>query len=410
MTATLDPKLAQDLVKSSKRYDTTISRRITRTVMVGDIPIGSDHPVRVQSMINEDTLDIEGSTAAIRRLHEIGCEIVRLTVPSLAHAKAVGEIKNLLESTYQPVPLVADVHHNGMKIALEVANHVDKVRINPGLFVFERPDPNRTKFSNEELLAIREVTFKRFEPLVNTLKEQNKALRIGVNHGSLAERMLFEYGDTPLGMVQSAMEFVRICDSLDFHNIVISMKASRAPIMLAAYRLMADTMDEEGFKYPLHLGVTEAGDGDYGRIKSTAGIATLLSEGIGDTIRVSLTESPEKEIPVCYSILQAVGLRKTMVEYISCPSCGRTLFNLEEVVKKVRIATSHLTGLDIAVMGCIVNGPGEMADADYGYVGKGPGVIALYRGREEIRKVPEDEGVQALVDLIKGDGKWVDPN
>jgi (E)-4-hydroxy-3-methylbut-2-enyl-diphosphate synthase len=378
--------------------------------MVGDIPIGSDHPVRVQSMINEDTLDIEGSTAAIRRLHEIGCEIVRLTVPSLAHAKAVGEIKNLLESTYQPVPLVADVHHNGMKIALEVANHVDKVRINPGLFVFERPDPNRTEFSNEELLAIREVTFKRFEPLVNTLKEQNKALRIGVNHGSLAERMLFEYGDTPLGMVQSAMEFVRICDSLDFHNIVISMKASRAPVMLAAYRLMADTMDEEGFKYPLHLGVTEAGDGDYGRIKSTAGIATLLSEGIGDTIRVSLTESPEKEIPVCYSILQAVGLRKTMVEYISCPSCGRTLFNLEEVVKKVRIATSHLTGLDIAVMGCIVNGPGEMADADYGYVGKGPGVIALYRGREEIRKVPEDEGVQALVDLIKGDGKWVDPN
>jgi len=410
MTATLDPKLAKDLVKSSKRYDTTISRRITRTVMVGDIPIGSDHPVRVQSMINEDTLDIEGSTAAIRRLHEIGCEIVRLTVPSLAHAKAVGEIKNLLESTYQPVPLVADVHHNGMKIALEVANHVDKVRINPGLFVFERPDPNRTKFSNEELLAIREVTFKRFEPLVNTLKEKNKALRIGVNHGSLAERMLFEYGDTPLGMVQSAMEFVRICDSLDFHNIVISMKASRAPIMLAAYRLMADTMDEEGFKYPLHLGVTEAGDGDYGRIKSTAGIATLLSEGIGDTIRVSLTESPEKEIPVCYSILQAVGLRKTMVEYISCPSCGRTLFNLEEVVKKVRIATSHLTGLDIAVMGCIVNGPGEMADADYGYVGKGPGVIALYRGREEIRKVPEDEGVQALVHLIKGDGKWVDPN
>jgi len=410
MTATLDPKLAQDLVKSSKRYDTTISRRITRTVMVGDIPIGSDHPVRVQSMINEDTLDIEGSTAAIRRLHEIGCEIVRLTVPSLAHAKAVGEIKNLLESTYQPVPLVADVHHNGMKIALEVANHVDKVRINPGLFVFERPDPNRTEFSNEELLAIREVTFKRFEPLVNTLKEQNKALRIGVNHGSLAERMLFEYGDTPLGMVQSAMEFVRICDSLDFHNIVISMKASRAPVMLAAYRLMADTMDEEGFKYPLHLGVTEAGDGDYGRIKSTAGIATLLSEGIGDTIRVSLTESPEKEIPVCYSILQAVGLRKTMVEYISCPSCGRTLFNLEDVVQKVRIATSHLTGLDIAVMGCIVNGPGEMADADYGYVGKGPGVIALYRGREEIRKVPEDEGVQALVDLIKGDGKWVDPN
>tara|TARA_B100000029_G_scaffold158141_1_gene153535 strand:- start:1313 stop:2545 length:1233 start_codon:yes stop_codon:yes gene_type:complete len=410
MTATLDHQLAQNLADSSKRYDTTISRRPTRTVMVGDIPIGSDHPVRVQSMINEDTLDIEGSTAAIRRLHEIGCEIVRLTVPSLAHAKAVGEIKKRLELTYRSVPLVADVHHNGMKIALEVANHVDKVRINPGLFVFERPDPDRKEFSTDEIRAIRETTVKRFEPLVNTLKKQDKALRIGVNHGSLAERMLFEYGDTPLGMVQSAMEFVRICDSLDYHNIVISMKASRAPVMLAAYRLMADTMDQEGFKYPLHLGVTEAGDGDYGRIKSTAGIATLLSEGIGDTIRVSLTEAPEKEIPVCYSILQAVGLRKTMVEYISCPSCGRTLFNLEEVVNKVRNATSHLTGLDIAVMGCIVNGPGEMADADYGYVGKGPGVIALYRGREEIRKVPEDEGVQALVDLIKEDGKWLEPN
>ena len=230
-----------------------------------------------------------------------------------------------------------------------------------------------------------------------------------MSFGFLAERMLFEYGDTPLGMVQSAMEFVRICDSLDFHNIVISMKASRAPVMLAAYRLMADTMDEEGFKYPLHLGVTEAGDGDYGRIKSTAGIATLLSEGIGDTIRVSLTESPEKEIPVCYSILQAVGLRKTMVEYISCPSCGRTLFNLEEVVQKVRIATSHLTGLDIAVMGCIVNGPGEMADADYGYVGTGKGKITLYKEQMVVEKnIPEQEAVTSLINLIKKHGDWVE--
>ena len=193
MTATLDHNMAQNLADSSNRYDTTISRRITRTVMVGDISIGSEHPVRVQSMINEDTLDIEGSTAAIRRLHEIGCEIVRLTVPSLAHAKAVGEIKKLLESTYQPVPLVADVHHNGMKIALEVANHVDKVRINPGLFVFEKSDPNRKEFSTEEIQLISDTIFKRFEPLVNVLKQQNKALRIGVNHGSLAERMLFEY-------------------------------------------------------------------------------------------------------------------------------------------------------------------------------------------------------------------------
>tara|TARA_Y100001968_G_scaffold46041_3_gene36172 strand:+ start:2373 stop:3599 length:1227 start_codon:yes stop_codon:yes gene_type:complete len=407
MTSTLPQNLAVSPLTS--RYSTQISRRKTRTVMVGDIPMGSDHPIRVQSMINEDTMDIEGSTEAIRRLHEIGCEIVRVTVPTLASAKAVGQIKDRLLKTYQSVPLVADVHHNGMKIALEVAKHVDKVRINPGLFVFERPDPNRTEFSSEEINKIKEKIVQKFEPIVTTLKEQNKALRIGVNHGSLAERMLFAYGDTPLGMVESAMEFIRICDALDFHNIVVSMKASRPPVMLAAYRMMADTMDKEGFNYPLHLGVTEAGDGDYGRIKSTVGIGTLLTEGIGDTIRVSLTESPEKEIPVCYSILQAAGLRKTMVEYISCPSCGRTLFNLEEVVSKVREATNHLTGLDIAVMGCIVNGPGEMADADYGYVGKGKGTIALYRNRDEIRRVPEDEGVKALVDLIKEDGKWFDP-
>ncbi|MDA7435561.1 MAG: (E)-4-hydroxy-3-methylbut-2-enyl-diphosphate synthase [Synechococcus sp.] len=395
---------------ASQRYDTKIHRRVTRTVMVGDVPIGSEHPIAVQSMINEDTLDIDGSVAGIRRLVDAGCEIVRVTTPSIGHAKAMGKIRSALRAQGCMVPLVADVHHNGTRIALEVAKHVDKVRINPGLFVFDKPDPDRQEFSQDEFDAIGDRIKDTFAPLVKVLKEQNKALRIGVNHGSLAERMLFTYGDTPQGMVESAMEFVRICDSLDFHNIVISMKASRAPVMLAAYRLMADTMDREGFNYPLHLGVTEAGDGDYGRIKSTAGIATLLAEGLGDTIRVSLTEAPEKEIPVCFSILQALGIRKTMVEYVACPSCGRTLFNLEEVLHQVRNATCHLTGLDIAVMGCIVNGPGEMADADYGYVGKGPGVIALYRNRDEIRKVPESEGVAALVQLIKDDGRWVEPD
>ena len=393
-----------------RRYDTQIHRRVTRTVMVGGVPIGSEHPIAVQSMINEDTLDIDGSVAGIIRLVDAGCEIVRVTIPSIGHAKAMGKIKAELSAKGCNVPLVADVHHNGTKIALEVAQHVDKVRINPGLFVFDKPDPNRKEFTESEFAEIGSRIRETFEPLVKLLREQNKALRIGVNHGSLAERMLFTYGDTPKGMVESAMEFVRICDDLDFHNIVISMKASRAPVMLSAYRLMADTMDQEGFNYPLHLGVTEAGDGDYGRIKSTAGIATLLAEGLGDTIRVSLTEAPEKEIPVCYSILQSLGLRKTMVEYIACPSCGRTLFNLEDVLHKVRNATSHLKGLDIAVMGCIVNGPGEMADADYGYVGKGPGIIALYRGREEIRKVPEKEGVQALIQLIQEDGLWVEPD
>ncbi|HIK28445.1 MAG: (E)-4-hydroxy-3-methylbut-2-enyl-diphosphate synthase [Oscillatoriaceae bacterium SKW80] len=389
--------------------DTTIQRRKTRPVKVGNVTIGGGYPVVVQSMINEDTLNVDGSVAAIRRLHEIGCEIVRVTVPSMAHAKAVAEIKQKLIQTYQPVPLVADVHHNGMKIALEVAKYVDKVRINPGLYVFEKPKPNRTEYTQAEFDEIGEKIRETLKPLVISLREQGKAMRIGVNHGSLAERMLFTYGDTPEGMVQSALEFIRICESLDFRNLVISLKASRVPVMLAAYRLMVQRMDELGMDYPLHLGVTEAGDGEYGRIKSTAGIATLLAEGIGDTIRVSLTEAPEKEIPVCYGILQALGLRKTMVEYVACPSCGRTLFNLEEVLHKVREATKHLTGLDIAVMGCIVNGPGEMADADYGYVGKQPGFISLYRGREEIKKVPEERGVEELINLIKADGRWVDP-
>ncbi|MEG4208143.1 (E)-4-hydroxy-3-methylbut-2-enyl-diphosphate synthase [Microcoleus sp. Pol7_A1] len=390
-------------------FDTTIKRRKTRPVKVGSVTIGGGNPVVVQSMINEDTLDIDGSVAGIRRLHEIGCEIVRVTVPSMAHAKALAEIKQKLHATYQPVPLVADVHHNGMKIALEVAKHVDKVRINPGLYVFEKPKADRSEYTDAEFAEIGAKIRETLEPLVISLRDQGKALRIGVNHGSLAERMLFTYGDTPEGMVESALEFIKICESLDFRNIVLSLKASRAPVMVAAYRLMVHRMDELGMDYPLHLGVTEAGDGEYGRIKSTAGLAPLLTDGIGDTIRVSLTEAPEKEIPVCYSILQALGLRKTMVEYVACPSCGRTLFNLEEVLHQVRQATKHLTGLDIAVMGCIVNGPGEMADADYGYVGKQPGYISLYRGREEIKKVPEDRGVAELIDLIKSDDRWVEP-
>jgi (E)-4-hydroxy-3-methylbut-2-enyl-diphosphate synthase len=406
---TLENPTAIASIETSPEFDTTIHRRKTRPVKVGNVTIGGQNPVVVQSMINEDTLDIDGSVAGIRRLHEIGCEIVRVTVPSMAHAKALAEIKEKLATTYQIVPLVADVHHNGMKIALEVAKHVDKVRINPGLYVFEKSKSDREEFSPSEFADIGDKIRETLEPLVVSLRDQGKAMRIGVNHGSLSERMLFTYGDTPLGMVESALEFIKICESLDFYNIVISMKASRVPVMLAAYRLMVKRMDELGMDYPLHLGVTEAGDGEYGRIKSTAGIATLLADGIGDTIRVSLTEAPEKEIPVCYSILQALGLRKTMVEYVACPSCGRTLFNLEDVLHKVREATKHLTGLDIAVMGCIVNGPGEMADADYGYVGKQAGYIALYRGRDEIKRVPEDQGVEELINLIKADDRWVDP-
>ena len=405
---TIDPPKTC-LNPSQANLELTYPRRETRAVPIGDVMVGGGHPVVVQSMINEDTKDIDGAVAAIRRLHEQGCEVVRVTVPSVGHAKAVGDIREKLYSTYQPVPLVADVHHNGMKIALEVAKHVDNVRINPGLYVFEQAKDTDEEYTQAEFDRVKAKIRETLEPLVVSLRDQGKSMRIGVNHGSLAERMLFTYGDTPEGMVESALEFIEICNELDFHNITLSFKASRVPVMIAAYRLAAKRLDALGYNFPFHLGVTEAGDGEYGRIKSTAGIGTLLAEGIGDTIRVSLTEAPEKEIPVCYSILQALGLRKTMVEYVACPSCGRTLFNLETVLHEVREATKHLTGLDIAVMGCIVNGPGEMADADYGYVGKTPGTIALYRGREEVKRVPEANGVEELIALIKDDDRWVEP-
>jgi (E)-4-hydroxy-3-methylbut-2-enyl-diphosphate synthase len=211
-------------------------------------------------------------------------------------------------------------------------------------------------------------------------------------------------------MVESAVEFLEICRRHDYHNLVISLKASRVPVMIQANRLMVQRMEELGMDYPLHLGVTEAGDGEYARIKSTAGIGTLLAEGIGDTIRVSLAEDPIHEIPVCYDILQALGLRRTKTEFIACPGCGRTKFNLPTVLNEVRASTGHLKGLNIAVMGCVVNGPGEMADADYGYVGKGTGLITLYRGREIVKNmVPAERGVEELISLIKSDGRWEEP-
>jgi (E)-4-hydroxy-3-methylbut-2-enyl-diphosphate synthase len=284
------------------------------------------------------------------------------------------------------------------------------VRINPGLFVFHKPRQREEEYSREEIEAELAAIEESLVPVIQACKERDIAMRIGVNHGSLAERLTVMYGDTPEGMVESAMEYIRICEKYDFRNLVISLKASRVPVMLAANRLMAQRMEEEGMDYPLHLGVTEAGDGPYARIKSTCGIGTLLAEGIGDTIRVSLAEDPLEEIPVCYDILQSLGLRKTKVEFIACPSCGRTKFDLPTVLAQVKAATGHLVGLDIAVMGCIVNGPGEMADADYGYVGKAGGKISLYRKREEVKTgIPQERGVEELVALIKADGKWQDP-
>lgn len=414
--------------------DVTYPRRRTRPVRVGNVWMGGQYPILVQSMITEETRNIEACVEQIIALQKAGCELVRVTTPSLGEAQCLEEIRAKVVERHGEVPLTADVHHQGTDIAVEAAKYVDEVRVNPGLFVFKRHgsrakqagtaevdlrgreeneiDRLRQELAyeeaenREELQAIEES----FVPVIEACKKRDIAMRIGVNHGSLSERILVTYGDTPAGMVESAMEYLRLCEKYDYRNLNISAKASRVPVMVAANRLMAKRMDEEGMDYALHLGVTEAGDGEYARIKSTAGIATLLMEGLGDTIRVSLSEDPINEIPVCFDILQSLGLRKTKVEYIACPSCGRTKFNLPTVLHEVRNATRHLVGLDIAVMGCIVNGPGEMADADYGYVGAAGGKITLYRKREIVKNgIPQERGVDELISLLKEDGLWVEP-
>jgi len=357
-------------------------------------------------MITEETRNIDACVEQIIDLHQVGCEMVRVTTPSLGEAQCLEEIRAKVTERYRYVPLTADVHHQGTAIAVEAAKHVDEIRVNPGLFVF-RKATNQLEYTEAEHAGERAAIAESFVPVVEACKKFDRAMRVGVNHGSLSERMLVTYGDTPDGMVESAMEYLRLCEQHGYTNLNISLKASRVPIMVAANRLMVRRMDEEGMAYPIHLGVTEAGDGEYARIKSTAGIATLLMEGIGDTIRVSLSEDPKNEIPVCYDILQALGLRKTKVEYIACPSCGRTKFNLPTVLHQVREATKHLVGLDIAVMGCIVNGPGEMADADYGYVGAAGGKITLYRKKEIVKNgIPQEDGVMELINLLKSDGVW----
>ncbi len=385
-------------------------RRPTRAVRVGDIYIGGNHPVVVQSMITEETHNVPAAVEQIISMHKAGSEIVRVTTPNLAEAKCLAEIKDRLRKQYRDVPLVADVHHQGSDIAVEVAKYVDKVRINPGLFVFRKRVQRTIDYSELEVQEEQEAIEQELLPVINACKTRDIAMRIGVNHGSLAERLTVMYGDTPEGMVQSAIEYVQICERHDFRNIVISLKASRVAVVLQANRLMARRMAELGMDYPLHLGVTEAGDGTYARIKSTTGIGTLLAEGIGDTIRVSLAEDPVNELPVCYDILQALGLRRTKTEFIACPSCGRTKFDLPTVLAQVKRATGHLAGLNVAVMGCIVNGPGEMADADYGYVGKAGGKISLYRARDEVKSgIPQERGVEELIALIQADGRWEEP-
>ena len=516
-----------------------MNRRLTKTVQIGNVQMGGNNPIRVQSMLNTFTTDTEACVAQAIEVIEAGGEIVRLTTQGVKEAANMANIKAGLLAKGYTTPLVADVHFNP-NAANEAALHIEKVRINPGNYAA----------TYDEIRA-------KFIPFLALCKQHGTAIRIGVNHGSLGARMMDKYGDTPEGMTESCLEFLRICKEQDFNNVVISVKASNTRVMIHTVRQMVRRMDAEGLNFPIHLGVTEAGEGDDGRIKSAVGIGTLLLEGIGDTIRVSLSEDPAKEIPVAkalvalaekamvsksgtstssvtdsktnlnwfngetytrrqstavgeigggalpvvwnasmpvpqgvtlmvldhdnpleqgrhlfgqmhqqgnlspvivykkytdislqelqltaaahlgnffidgladgicidapgidpaalealgYSILQAARARMSKTEYISCPSCGRTLFDIQTAIARIKAKTSHLNTLKIGIMGCIVNGPGEMADADYGYVGAGRGKISLYKGQTCIEKnIPEDEAVDRLIDLIKTNGDWVEP-
>ena len=422
-------------------------------VKVGNVIIGGDNPIVVQTMCNTHTSDVDASVAQCRRLAAAGAQLIRLTVPSLAQVDSLKEIKSILRGEGIDTPLVADVHFSS-EIAIAAAEVVEKVRINPGNF---HKDHEKAR--------------EQFAKLVSVCKEHGTAIRIGLNHGSLGDRITNLYGNTPLAMKEAVMEWLKMCVENDFYNVVVSLKASNTFVMVEAYRLLAKEMQESGIVFPLHLGVTEAGNGDGGRIKSAVGISALLSEGIGNTIRVSLTEDPENEIPVAQyladrydhrihssmvsltlegkkavatydspsrerllldfscdfgkrlldkeldeveligcedadylvdELMQAARRRFYRPEYIACPGCGRTMYNLEGTFEEVKRRTAHLKGMVIAVMGCIVNGPGEMADADWGYVGEGNGKVSIYKGKSPVlRHVPETEAIDRLLELIE---------
>ena len=578
----------------------TYERRPAIEVTIGNLKLGGTHPVRLQSMANTDTNDTEGSVAQAERIIKAGADLLRYTTQGRREAANMANIAEGIHHLGYTTPLVADVHFNP-SAADEALEHIEKVRINPGNYVDTKSSTPR-EWTDELFEEMHNKVIERFGKFVLRAKELGRAIRIGVNHGSLSERMLTRYGDTPEGMIESCLEYLDVCRMHDFHDIVISMKSSNTLVMTAAVRLLSKTLAERGYPaYPLHLGVTEAGEGEDGRIKSAVGIGSLLADGLGDTIRVSLSEEPEAEIPVaktlvdyissrqpldvdtailpdwneytnlsyndrknsiaigklagggnlpivlsnatpsnsgdstkadyyisnsgaitnaqgaimkdfsyveldCYSItekalanvqetslillnalgnnaiaewrlgftllrragiknsiilrrtyttndielfrlqlaadagtiiidgwsnglyisapnlqeedviktelgvLQATRLRMSKTEFISCPGCGRTLYSLTETIAKIKVATSHLKGLKIGVMGCIVNGPGEMADADYGYVGAAPGKIDLYKGQECIRRgIPQEEAVNQLIDLIKSEGDWREP-
>jgi len=382
-------------------------RRHTHTVQIGDLPLGSEYPVRLQSMTNTNTMDTEATVDQSIRIIEAGGEYVRITAPGIREAEHLAVIKKELHRRGYRNPLIADIHFNP-KAAETAARIVEKVRINPGNYVDRKASTPGTYTDNEYATEL-ERFHDRLLPLIRICKEYGTAIRIGSNHGSLSDRIVNRYGDSSRGMVESAMEFLRIFEAENFNQVVLSMKASNVRVVIESTRLLVERMAQENMYYPLHLGVTEAGEGEDGRIKSAVGIGSLLMDGIGDTIRVSLTEAPEAEIPVALNILQACRLRMSKPEYISCPSCGRTQFDLQTTAARIRARTSHLTGLKIGIMGCVVNGPGEMADADYGYVGAGPGRITLYKQREVVkRNIPEDQAVEELINLIKANGDWTE--
>ncbi|MDO4823528.1 MAG: (E)-4-hydroxy-3-methylbut-2-enyl-diphosphate synthase [Bacteroidales bacterium] len=385
-----------------------MNRRQTNEVMIGNLPMGGDNPIRVQSMTTVSTMDTEGCVAQIERIVDAGGEYVRLTTQGEREALNLKNIKEGLCRDGYDVPIIADVHFNA-RVADVAALYADKVRINPGNYI----DPARKflhlEYTDEEYAAELQRLEERFVSFLDICREHHTAIRIGVNHGSLSDRIMSRYGDTPAGIVESCMEFLRVCVRHDFRNVVVSIKASNTTVMVESVRLLVSEMDKEDMHFPLHLGVTEAGEGEDGRLKSAVGIGSLLMDGIGDTIRVSLSEEPENEIPVAFGILQAARARITKTEFVSCPGCGRTLYNLQETIARIKqafadnpIGVGQSRPLKIAIMGCIVNGPGEMADADFGYVGAAAGKVSLYKGKQCIEKnIPEDQAVQRLIELIQ---------
>ena len=386
-------------------------RRQTHEVRIGKLLIGGQHRVAVQSMTTCSTMDTEGCVEQCIRIIEAGADLVRLTTQGTREAEKLRNIKaGLAARGYGDTPLCADVHFNP-NVADVAATIVEKVRINPGNYVDPARQFKHLEYTDEEYQAELQRLDERFCRFLAICREHGTAIRIGVNHGSLSDRIMSRYGDTPEGIVESCMEFLRICEREAFPDVVVSIKASNTVVMVQSVRLLCRQMEKEGMDYPLHLGVTEAGEGEDGRLKSAVGMGGLLIDGIGDTIRVSLSEEPENEIPVAQSILQAARVQMSKTEFISCPGCGRTLYDLQDTIRRVKEAVAErarmnprYNTLKIAIMGCIVNGPGEMADADYGYVGAARGKISLYRNKECVEKnIPEAEAVEHLFRLIESE-------